>query len=632
MGKISYILLLITILLVESCNDNNFLNEEPNDVLSKSQVWSDDDLIFALLANLYDRIPEYQTIENWWNYADFDEAFGSSYRDYWRHKNNNWDYREWGINWKDYYSFIREVNVFIENANSSLTDWMEEDDKNRFIAEARFIRATVYFEMVKRVGGVPLITEQLIYDFSDDPSYLQYPRSKEHEIYDFILSELNDIRGSLPNDVDIKGRATQGLILAMTSRVALYAGSIANYGKNTPSVSTSGGEVGIDESMAVGYYEKALIAAETLLNDKDYTYRLYKENEEDLSANFADLFLKKDNNSEVIFVKDFLLQSGVTNNFTVENQPWSGTEDMEGGRMNPSLNLVQSFEKLDNTFEVFQLNDEKGDYLFFDNIEDLFADRDARLKGTVLVPGSTFKNKDLDIWAGFVLDDGSVISGDTYGARKILPEKDLEQQVVGMDGPINSLEYTAQTGFYCRKYLDPTKGSGQRGVKSEVWWVRYRLGEVYLNAAEAAFELGQLEKSANYLNSIRQRAGFTKDLTTSEINFDRIVHERKVELAFEGHQLWDMKRWRLAHKIWNGESKDLNTEPWKADAVSNRVYGLWPYKYYNPGDENDGKYIFKQVLPAEVTGADYFRLGNYYSYISDDVRNNNPLIVINPNQ
>ena len=158
------------------------------------------------------------------------------------------------------------------------------------------------------------------------------------------------------------------------------------------------------------------------------------------------------------------------------------------------------------------------------------------------------------------------------------------------------------------------------------------LAEVYLNAAEAAFELGQTGKAAGYLNVVRRRAGFTTDLTASDVNFDRIVHERKVELAFEGHELWDMKRWRLAHVVWNGEAVSLTTQPGKADAVSIRVYGLWPYKYYEPGSPNNGKYVFKQVLPVEVTGADRFRLGNYYSYIGDDIRNNNPQIVKNPNQ
>ncbi len=136
------------------------------------------------------------------------------------------------------------------------------------------------------------------------------------------------------------------------------------------------------------------------------------------------------------------------------------------------------------------------------------------------------------------------------GARKVVNGSDM--QVVGYDGPINGYEFTAQTGFYVRKYLDPAVGSGQRGVQSEVWFVRYRFGEMLLIAAEAAFELSDKETAKNYLNTLRARAGLTIPLTAADITFDRIVHERRVELAFEGLYLFDMKRWRLAHNVWDG--------------------------------------------------------------------------------
>ncbi|GET23981.1 RagB/SusD family nutrient uptake outer membrane protein [Prolixibacter sp. NT017] len=618
-------ILLLSLAFVWGCDDKAFLDREPTNILIDDQVWTDKSLILSVVADLYDRIPEYQTIENWWNYADFDEGFGSANGDYWRSKNNDWGYGEWSL-WN--YNYIREINLFIQKAESDLTNSLAPADKARFIAEGRFLRATAYFELVKRMGGVPLILEPLTYDFSGDPSYLQYPRAKESEVYDFILSELDAIKKDLPNDVNIKGRATQGLILAMESRVALYAGSIAKYGANTPNVTLSGGEVGIPANMATSYYQKALSAAEELINSG--TYALYQK-KENLSENFASLFIDKNANPEVIFVKDFKLQSGKVEPFTLQNQPWSGAEDLEGGRLNPSLNLVQSFEKLDNTFETFQTNTADGNFIYYDNPSDIFAGRDARLAGTVMIPGSKYKGKDLDIWAGYMQADGAIITGDTYGARKELPNGEVAQ-VVGFDGPIDGLEFTAQTGFYVRKFMDTAAGSGQRGLNSEVWWVRYRLAEVYLNAAEAAFELGQPEKAATYMDVVRRRAGFKTDLTAADMTFDRIVHERKVELAFEGHELWDMKRWRLAHIVWNGESLPLTTKPWKADEVSNRVFGLWPYKYYAPGDPNDGKYVYVQHLPAQVTGADRFRLGNYYSKISDEILNNNPQIVRNPNQ
>ena len=100
--------------------------------------------------------------------------------------------------------------------------------------------------------------------------------------------------------------------------------------------------------------------------------------------------------------------------------------------------------------------------------------------------------------------------------------------------------------------LDPTVGSGRRGRGSDVAFIRYRYAEVLLNAAEAAFELGQTGVAAGYMNQVRARAGLTIPLTAGDITFDRIVHERRVELAFEGHVLFDKKRWRIAHLVWDG--------------------------------------------------------------------------------
>lgn len=619
-----FILLLMLVGLGWGCNDEAFLDKEPTNILLDDQIWRDKSLVLSVVADLYDRVPEFQTLQNWSEFAIFDEAFASASGDYGKHKNQDYSYGDWS-NWD--YGLIREVNLFIQKCGTA--DKLDPADKARFLAEGRFIRANIYFELVKRMGGVPIITEPMTYDFSGDPSYLRKPRSKEVEVYDFIIKELDEIKADLPDDVNVKSRATKGLVLAMKSRVCLYAASIAKYGANTPTVTLPGGEVGIPAGLANGYYTKALAAAEELISGGKYA--LYKK-KENLAENFSNLFLDKANNAEAIFVKDFKLKSGKVHGWTLVNQPWSQAEDLEGGRTNPSLNLVQSFEKLDNTFETYKTTQANGDYIYFDSPKDLFAGRDARLEGTVMVPGSVYKGKQLDIWAGFMLADGTVIKGDNFGARKTLPGKSAPEYVVGWDGPIDNLEFSAQSGFYVRKYMDLAVGSGQRGVNSEIWWIRYRLAEVYLNAAEAAFELNNKTKAAAYMNIVRARAGLVIPLTEADITFDRIVHERKVELAFEGHQLWDMKRWRLAHVIWNGQSTELTDKPWKADEVSTRVFGMWPYKYYNPGGANDGKYVFKKIIPAQVTNAHRFRLGNYYSDINTTIRSNNPLIVRNPNQ
>ncbi|MCE7062781.1 RagB/SusD family nutrient uptake outer membrane protein [Dyadobacter sp. CY343] len=634
MKKIFYILLIGVLTLNWGCDDDAFLNRPPTNILTDAQIWNSEEQVLSVLGDLYNRyvdIATFKTINDipgWTTIGDFNEAFWSEAGRYNAFQNSGWDVRSWAA-WD--YGYIREMNLFIQKCTAA--EKLDPGVKARFLAEARFLRASYYFELVKRMGGVPLILEPLTYDFSGDPSYLQHPRAKESEIYDFVISEAEAIKADLPANVGEKSRATKAAALAMEARAALYAASIAKYGVNTPSVALPGGEVGIPASMAQGYYTKALAAAKAIIDGSVGAYGLYTK-KPDLSENFASIFYDKANNPEVIFVEDYKLQSGKVHYFTGWNQPRYGAEEEEGGRINPSLNFVEAFEKLDNTFAPIPTVNAAGTPLYYDNQVDIFAGRDARLAGTVMLPGTTFKGRAVDIWAGFQLGNGTIVSGDDRGAQKTLPGKTVPEQVVGFDGPIDGFEFTAQTGFYLRKYLDPVVGSGQRGVNSEVWLVRYRFAEVLLNAAEAAFHLGQLPVAAEYMNMVRARAGLVTPLKAADINFDRIVHERRVELAFEGHYLYDMKRWRIAHQIMDGNAisqAELSKDLGKATKRNTQPYGLWSYKIYNPGSPTNGKWIYKVTRLSRVTGADRFQLGNYYSYISDDVVNNNPKIVRNPN-
>lgn len=484
------------------------------------------------------------------------------------------------------------------------------------------------------MGGVPLITKSLNYDFSGNVEALQIPRAKESEVYDFIISEAEAIKGLLPVNVGEKSRATPAAVLAMESRAALYAASIAKYGASTPQVTLPGGEVGIPASAATGYYTKALAAAKEIISGTAGNYSLYKQLP-DLSDNFANLFLDK-SSSESIWVEDFKANGGKTHGFTTNDQPFSiSDEGLDAGRLNPSLNLVESFEKLDNTYAAMATKNASGDPIYYTDQLDMFAGRDARLAGTVLLPNGLFKGKRTEVYAGYQLGNGTVISSSDATITQDVPGLG-KVQVVGKDGPVNGAEFRTQTGFYIRKYLDPTVGSGRRGRGSDVNFIRYRYAEVLLNAAEADAELGNYAEASSYINQVRLRAGLTTPLVLSAANyFDRIVHERRVELAFEGHTLFDMKRWRIADAVWDGNSMsvtDLVANIGKATKRSTQPFGLWPYKYYNPGNVNNGKWIFKETKPSPVTGSNRFLLGNYYSRIGDDVIAANPKIVKQPNQ
>ena len=623
-----YIYFLIIPFLLGSCSsDSEFLDREPSNILTQNQAFGSPDIVLSVLADLYNRYYDFGTVEDWSSLAQFNVAFWSEAGRYGYFQNGGYGYGDWGT-WD--YGYIREMNLFLERLE--LSEALDPADKARFAAEGRFLRASYYFTMVKRMGGVPLILESETYDFSGDATYLQHPRETEAALYDFVISEADAILADLPSDVNTKSRASKGAVLAMKARAALYAGSIARYGASTPQVSLPGGEVGIPASRAEEYYTTALSAAQSIINGEVGNYSLY-EKKPDLSENFASIFYDKSNNPEAIFVEDYKLQSGKVHGFTIANQPRFGAEEEEGGRINPALSLVQSFETLDGEYAPLPIEDASGNPIYYDTPEGVFANRDARLMGTVIVPGSSFKGREVDIFAGIQLADGTIISGDSRGQQKEVMGTDMK--VVGFDGPIDGLEFTAQTGFYIRKYQDPKAGSGQRGTQSDVWFIRYRYAEVLLNAVEAAFELDQNELAAGYLNQVRRRAGITTDLAAADITFDRIAHERFVEFAFEGLHFFDLKRWRIAHEVLDGTPMDaakITTNIGDATKRLTQPFGLWPYKYYNPGDANDGTYIYKIVKPNRVTGADRFQFGNYYSEIGAGILNNNPLIVRNPNQ
>lgn len=641
MKKIAAVVSFTVLTAVIGCKkDSEFLDVQPFNVVTNELTFSNPTQILSVVADLYNRVYDITAFKNSWeSFIDPGEAIASTSGIHGTSSRNGWNFGEWN-NWD--YGYIREINLFIERVTAApVSTELTEPIKKRFIAEGRFLRAAHYFELVKRMGGVPLITQSLTYDYSGDATYLQNARAKEAEVYDFVISELEAIKADLPVVNPSAGasrdRATRGAVLAMQARAALYAGSVAKYGATTPTVSLPGGEVGIPAGTATAYYTKALTAAKELIGGTAGAYSLYtKLFATNVAQNYATLFIDnadKQGNPEIIWMEDYKRASGKTHGFTIQNQPIFGAEEVEGGRINPSLNLVQSFERLDNSFAPLPVRDAAGNPIYYDNPMDIFAGRDARLAGTVVLPGSFGRNRTVDIFAGTQVANGTIRTGPSLGFQDNIGG--VSVQVVGRDGPINGAEFSAQSGFYLRKFVEPAVGAGSRGTGSEVPWIRYRYAEVLLNAAEAAWELGNAGEAVGYVNQVRARAGFTTPLTAAQLTWDRIVNERRVELAFEGHYIYDRKRWRTAHIVLDGTpmtEADLLGNIGSATKRNTQAYSLWPYKVYNPGGANHNKWMFRIQRNTNITGANRFQFGNYYSEIAANVLANNPRIVRQPNQ
>ncbi|MEK6478624.1 RagB/SusD family nutrient uptake outer membrane protein [Catalinimonas sp. 4WD22] len=615
MKYIKTLMLSALAIAIFSC-ESDWLEREPNTVLVDDQVWNDPDLILGTISNFYDRLPaHYSLTGGWTEMAAYTDAMWSGFANN-EGLNNIPAYPIWRWNYWDY-GLIRDINLSIDKIETESTA-LSESQKQQFTAELRFIRAYIYFELVKRMGGVPLVTEQLIYDFSGDPSYLQLPRSREEEVYDFIASEVDAIADQLGNDGSAT-RANRFTAMALKSRAMLYAASIAKYNNQMPvPINTPGGEVGIPASRADEYYTESLEASRIIINEGPYA--LYQNNP-DLGANFYEAVTSKTNNTEVIWVQDFLLSADKRHLFAYENIVRSIREDnLSSSAITPSLGLVERFEYLDGSSgELRTRTADDSDYIYYDNPEDIFANKDARLYGTIVYPGATFKGQEIVMQAGVMVWNGQNYDivedalGTTYEDGGVL---------TALAGPHRTTTEVSNTGFYLRKYVDDAPQSSTRGIQSDTWWVRFRLGEIYLNATEAAYELGLTDEALGYVNRLRERAGFpANSLGADDLTLEKIQNERSVELAFEDHRVWDLKRWREAHEVWNGAIENPEAS----------VYAMYPYRVVHPDDPSkDGKYVYMKMRAPRFLAPRLFQLSNYYSEIPIGTLNNNPELVRNP--
>ncbi|WP_439555401.1 RagB/SusD family nutrient uptake outer membrane protein [Dyadobacter sp.] len=613
MKRISQYLLALAIFILSGCAEQ-WLDRKPQNIILEEQVWNDSKMITGLLANYYDRLPAHTSLTTGWaEFAAYDEAMWSNNDD---GRNNivSYPFDRWRL-WD--YGLIRDINLAIENIETYGTS-LNEGQKAQFSAEFRFLRAFVYFELVKRMGGVPLVTKQLIYDFNGNPAYLQQPRNTEEEVYDFIASELDAVKDQLGNDGS-NTRANRFTAMALKSRAMLYAGSLAKYNNLMASpIATPGREVGIPAARANDYYAKSLAASEEIINSGKY--QLYKTNP-NLGENFYDAITKKSANPEIILAQDFLVSKDKRHGFTYDNIARNVREDnLSSSSITPSLNLVEDYEYLDGTSgELKTRNAGNTDYIYYDNLQDVFANKDARLYGTVIYPGTSFRGTPVQIQAGVKVWNQASNSFQNVESNTLGSNYEDGGLLTGSSGPQRSQTEVTNSGFYLRKYVDQTAMSSTRGIRSDMWWVRFRLGEIYLNASEAALELGKAADAVKYVNLVRERAGFGAN-SLKTLTLARLQNERRVELAFEDHRVWDLVRWRIAHEVWNGNASN-------PDAV---IYALYPYRVVRPGHPTHNKYVFDKLVAPRFRAPRFFQMGNYYSSIEQIVIDNNPKIVRNP--
>ena len=622
MKKIHYIMALAAMFfMLPSCSD--FLERDADKIFTEDQIFGDEVMLKSVLSDMYGSVSWGQHVADWGRYQRIDEGERC---DGGPEQKSDFDYDRPSDNpWRVYdYGYIRRANIFLKSLRA--TTIITAADKTRIEGEIRFLRAWTYFNMARSLGGMPIIGDEIFaYTSGMDVTPMQYARSTEAELYDYIISECQAVYNMLPADKNVNSaRANKWTAKMLEARAAVYAASLANYNnKMTNPIRTSGGEVGIPADMAQSYYTKALAAATDVINNSPYGLQKASGeiDHQKLADNFYAAVSIKDGNTEVIWSRDYF-SPGTTHGFTTANAPKSHREDTEDSWLGIILNLVEEFEIIETSTPGQGspiISREGNDYKFYSSAKEPFEERDPRLRGTILYPGSSFKGREVVLQAGQL----NKSSGDWV--KRVSSESGKNEYdtdgvlITSENGPrTNNEQFINKTGFLTRKFLDETTQSGTRGRGSEMWFPRFRMSEAYLIAAEASFELNN-GRAAEFINPVRERAG-VKPLST--VTFNNIVHERRVEFVLEDHRFWDMRRWRLADGTWDGN----NNNP-----ISRRRV-LFPYLVVAPGDPNDKKWAFEEFMSPMTPNAINFQLKNYYVFLDQDWINNNPKLVKNPYQ
>ncbi|MGV3502870.1 MAG: RagB/SusD family nutrient uptake outer membrane protein [Adhaeribacter sp.] len=566
--------------LLSGCIED-VLDRKPLNLISDEDVWKSEQLLNIYLVQLYDAIPMGFT-SRLSQAALTDEA---TYPD--GAVVNNFGNTAHALN-TGMYASIRNANVFLEQVKTSPVN---ADRIKALTAEVRFIRAYYYFDLVKKYGGMPLITQ--VQTFNNNLPELQVKRNTEEEVYAFILAELDAAIPDLPETHPAAGnnRATKYTALALKSRAMLYAGSIAKYGNVQLN-----GLVGIPGGQADKYFTEAFQAAKAVMESGKYGLydKLYNPESKagDPAANYQNIFLDK-GNKEVIFQKAYRAPDkahSYDNWFIPE-----GYTTNNGSGIAPTLEMVESYEYVDGSPGTLKI-----DNLVYNSADDLYKDKDPRFEGSILRSGSPFAGRPVQIYRGIYGSNGTL-----YEALAPFPEDQSVRQV-GRDGPFPEGNFS-KTGFYIKKYMNTARAVVEPNF-SDQNYIEIRYAEVLLNYAEAAFELGDFPAALQAVNQVRKRAGI-RVLEATELTRERLRNERKVELAFEDKRFWDIRRWHIGTELFR------NTY----------LHGLWPYLRYTNGQY---KYLFRSVsgYPIDDGLPRVFQERDYYSNLAGYISTNDQIV------
>lgn len=516
---------------------------------------------------------------------------------------------------KSLYKGIREAYIFLENIES-VPD-VDPSVKRRWIAETHFLIGYYHFCLLRQYG--PIVVMRSSKDMNGPDEDVFPKREPVDQCFDFVVEKLNFAIGNgLPETTPSAewGRITKLIALSLKSRVLLYKASpIFNGNADYANFKNKDGEALISITPTTGKWEEAALATQKAIEEAETrNIRLY-----DCSTNssllFADSLLKAPKVDGVVpgvrkvqrydqlseeKKREYDYRYAVVDPWNCEliwpftniegNQTWQRHGMLRPFVFNgisPTLKMVEKYYTK-NGLPIDQ--DPEFDYegrytlvpadhkICYDRTIKLHYSREPRFYASI-----AFDNSVYELRGANILYEGRF--NKAFG---------------------KTTQDASSTGYLVKKGINPTSDcqqSGQTALLVKYPFPLIRLAELYLNYAEALNEWKGAESHSmviSYLDRIRNRSGVPgvlaawskaktpKTTFTKEEMREIIRTERTIELSYEGHRAWDVRRWKIAQQEFNEDVKGWN------------ISGATPEAYYNiTGDVAQPQIVSDRIFPTE---------------------------------
>jgi hypothetical protein len=611
----AYLVLFASSLMLNSCD---YLDIVPAEIVTEEKIFNDITLAQQDLGSLYHDVLK-------WTYQNSDDRIlrdgpfnwtgcaGDEMIDHWGTTAPTTYFKLGGLtnsynplgDWSWNYALIRKATNFINKIDDvPLTQSQQQTyglKKKQYKEEARFLRAYLYFDLLRQYGAVPLITEVL--DLANVPNE-KLARTPVNEIVDFICSELDQVasdESSLPetwnNDTQNYGRISKTAALALKARTLLYAASPL-YNGNTmyKDIKNADGTQLFPQTYDNELWKKAADAADEAIRRCEAAgIHLSQDGANDINK-YEKIFYNNTTNPE------FILASIQTYGVYEDVSCNSHSNDKGGwGRFSIMQNQVDAYETA--TGHLPFLMDDDGCIIYDENgnptinpesdyKEEGFTHVDQLWDGTSWQPCTNIYLdlnyavvKDMgeyDLYNMYVNRDPRFYASLTFqGAKFRNATEGLQrcyhfaywrnQEQYGplwVDGYPN-INTNNETGYGVRKFMNP-EADIKNWIGTSSNYPLFRLSELYLIKAEALNEYLDVPTQEVYdaINKVRERVGMPK-LPLADVAEDqtkigmrkRIRNERRVELFFEGHRFWDVRRWMVGDKCFGMPNYRMNAQP-----------------------------------------------------------------------